>query len=313
MRCITSNNFNFCGFDKLNFVANNLLNILFNEAKEIPIPTILSKICVSPPYFTFKKIYKYDNILIAQVRAEQPIGNEITPMSIGEAGRHMAILGTCICAIDQGDKNYYLVKNAKTKLMAQDINSLCNDDDLYIAIESGYIDNKIANAYGILFNSEKKVIYQLEASYSRVKVGVFSKLFKNHNSDFTPPKESPYRTQITLNNKTVNSTGLTLSFPEIKKESCAGHFNSYPILPTAFIIYNIISHIGNFLLERNNKKRYYISEVGLFLLELLFLSSKKEVEVSYHKKGKGHSYEVCCEIIQDGKKNADVIFSICLI
>ncbi len=312
MKYITTNNFNFFGFDKLNYVANNLLDIIFNEAKEIPIPDILEKICVSPPYFTFKKIYKYENILIAQVKTEQPIDNEIALMSIGEAGRHMAILGTCICAIDQGDKNYYLVKNAKTKLIAEDIGSLCNEDDLYIAMESRYIDKKIANTYGILFNTEKRVIYQLEASYNKVKIAVFDKLFKKYGDDYVLPKDSPYTKQIVFQHKEVN-TGLTISFPKIEKERCAGHFKNYPILPTAFIIKNIISHIGNFLLEKNNKKRYYVPEVELSLLELLFLSSKKEIKTSYQKREGHNLYEVFCTITQDGKKNSDVAFSICLI
>lgn len=309
-----NHDFRFFGFKKLNYVADNLLDILFNEATEVPISTILDKICVSPPYFTFKKVYKYQNILIAQVKAEQPIDNEIASISIGEAGRHMAILGTCICAIDQGDKYYYLVKNAKTSLMIQDIGSLCNnEDDLYIAIESRYIDSKIANAYGILFNTEKKVIYQLEASYNKVKTSLFSRLFKNHAEEIKPLKESPYTKQITFENKEINYERLLFSMPEIEKERCAGHFKNYPILPTAFIIYNIISHVGNFLLEKSNKKRYYITEVGLSLLELLFLKSKKEVEITYRNMNRGSLYQVSCTITQDNKKNADIIFSIHLI
>lgn len=307
-------NSNLLGFDKLNFVAKNLLNILFNGAKEIPIPLILEKICVSPPYFRFHKIYKYENILIAQIKPEQPINNEIASISIGEAGRHIAILGTCICAIDQGDKNYYLVKDARTKLMSQDLGSLCNKhNDLYIAIESRYIDNKIANAYGVLFNSNKEIIYQLEASYNKVKVATFAKLFKEHNNNFVSTNDSPYKERILFDNKRVSDNGLTISFPKIGVERCAGHFNNYPILPTAFIIYNIISHVGNFLLEKSNNKRYYVSEVKLSLFELLFLSSKKEVEVSYRKKDNSNAYEVYCKIVQDQKSNSDIFFSICLI
>lgn len=309
-----NNDFSFFGFEKLNYVADNLLNILFNEATEVSISVILDKICVSPPYFTFKKIYKYQNILIAQAKVEQPIDNEIASISIGEAGRHMAILGTCICAIDQGDKYYYLVKNAKTSLVIQDITSLCNNEnDLYIAIESRYIDNKIANAYGILFNTEKKVIYQLEASYNKVKTTLFSRLFKKHAEEIKPSKESPYRKQITFENKEINHEKLLFSIPEIEKERCAGHFKNYPILPTAFVIYNIISHVGNFLLEKNNKKRYYITEVRLSLLELLFLKSEKEVEITYRNMNRSNLYQVSCNITQDKKKNADVIFYINLI
>jgi len=64
----------------------------------------LSKICVSPPYFAFKKIYRYGNILIAHIIAEQPIDDEIVTISIGEAGRHMAILGTCFVTLNQIEK-----------------------------------------------------------------------------------------------------------------------------------------------------------------------------------------------------------------
>lgn len=305
------NNFNFFGFDKLNFVANNLLNILFNEATEIPLNYILEKICVSPPYFTFKKIYRYENILIAQVKAEQHPSNEITSISIGEAGRHMAILGTCACAIDQGNKNYYLVKNANISLINQNISHLCNKTDLYIAIESRYIDNKIANAYGILFNTEKKVIYQIESSYNKVKVDVFSKIFKNHSNHLNAIKESPYKKQIYFKNKNIKNNKVIVSFPEIKKENCAGHFKNYPILPTAFIIHNLICHIGNFLLKKYNKKRYYVINVSLYLKELMFVNSYKEAVIIFNNSN--GLYQVSCKIMQDNKENSDIIFSICLI
>ena len=94
-------------YNRLKFVADNLLNILFTKAEEVSISEILKKICVSPPYFAFKKIYRYENILIAHITPEQPMNDEIGYISIGEAGRHMAILGTCVCTFNQNEKHYY--------------------------------------------------------------------------------------------------------------------------------------------------------------------------------------------------------------
>ena len=81
-------NFNPFEFEKLHNIAKDLTNILLTKAEELPIPEILAKICVSPPYFAFKKIYKYDNVLIAPLSAEQPINFESTPMTSAEASRH---------------------------------------------------------------------------------------------------------------------------------------------------------------------------------------------------------------------------------
>ena len=114
-------NFNSFEFEKLHSIAKNLTNILLSKAEELPLLGILDKICVSPPYFAFKKIYKYENILIAKISPEQPINDEIVAISIGEAGRHMAILGTCICAVNQKEKFYYLVKDAKITLETKNI------------------------------------------------------------------------------------------------------------------------------------------------------------------------------------------------
>ncbi len=301
--------FNYFGFDKLNFVAKNLTDILFGEAEELSISSILEKICVSPPYFAFKKIYRYKNILIAQITPEQPIDDEIVTMSIGEAGRHMAILGTCACALDQEEKYYYLVKDAKITLETRNISSLCNKSNLYIAVETGYVDKKIATTNGILFNDKKNAIYHLNCSYNKIKTAIFNKLFAKYRSDTIETKNNPYKEPILFDDVEAGDNKLFSIMPEISKERCVGHFREYPILPTAFVIYNLLSHAGNFLLKRTNKKRYYISEVHLSLFELLYLSSKKEIRISYLAMN-DNFYKMNCKIIQDGKQNSHVSFLI---
>ena len=180
-------------------------------------------------------------------------------ISIGEAGRHMAILGTCACALNQQDKYYYLVKDAKITLKTRNLNSLCNKSNFYLAIESGYTDNKIATASGILFNDEKDAIYHLDCSFNKIKTSVFAKLFSKYRSDTLEIKNSPYQEKIIFKDVETGNNNLLSIMMEVTKERCAGHFKQYPILPTAFVIYNILTHAGNFLLQRIGKKRYYIS------------------------------------------------------
>ncbi len=76
------------------------LIMLSNQLKEVSIEQILTKICVSPPYFAFQKIYQYQDLLIAPITPEQPQGNELGKISITEAGRHLAILGSCLLALN---------------------------------------------------------------------------------------------------------------------------------------------------------------------------------------------------------------------
>jgi hypothetical protein len=299
-------------FGKLHTIPDNLLNIIFTQSKELSLTHVLDKICVSNPYFSFKKIYQYENILIAKIDTEQPINDELSLLSIGEAGRHMAILGTCACAIDAKEKYFYLVKEAKITLKTRNIEALSRSSDLYIAIEPKYINNKIANSTGILFNDKQETIYTLDVSYNKVKTAVFKKIFSKEYCEVQPIFHNPYSDTITLKEIETNSRQIVLEIPEIPAGRCAGHFKGYPILPTAFMIYNILHCVGQFILNREGGKRYYISAVYLSLLELLFLKSDKKVIIDYHSLA-NNSYEVVCKIIQDDKKNSQVSFLIACI
>ena len=97
------------------------------KSQEININDILKKICVSPPYFAFKKIYKYQNYFIAPFRVEQSEHQEGNKISIAESGRHLAIAGSIANAFTTNSKHYYLAMNALMNFYQQS-----NASDLFV-------------------------------------------------------------------------------------------------------------------------------------------------------------------------------------
>jgi len=167
------------GYEKLKFVADNLLNILFTKAEEISIPSILEKICVSPPYFAFKKIYRYENILMTCVNAEQSMNDEIGCMSMGEMCRHTAILGTCSVAFEQNEKYYYLAKEGKAKIVNIDAMKQNASQELYILMCCDGSDRRSAISYGIAINSTLQIILDVVVTYEKIADKLFRKFFLN--------------------------------------------------------------------------------------------------------------------------------------
>ena len=79
-----------------------------------------NRIAVQPPYFAFKSLYTLPDEwdIYGEFTPEQPQGNELGPLATAEAGRHLAILGSCAAARTQFEaaRVYYLASHAQWNL-----------------------------------------------------------------------------------------------------------------------------------------------------------------------------------------------------
>lgn len=211
---------------KLHLVTKDFSEIL-KKSKEVSIEDILKKICVSPPYFAFKKIYQYEDVLIAPIDPEQDTGNEIGEISVTEAGRHLAILGSCLFAIEEKEKCYYLAYEANMKSLLDEDSTFQNNssDQMFVAVmKSEGIEDKVGS-YGIIFKNSS-VIFDLDVKYQKMKERVFKKIFKNFAVDYQPKDASPYRSfPIDLKNLKISEESLLSILPKIGVENCSGHFD----------------------------------------------------------------------------------------
>ncbi len=252
------------------------------EAKKIEISDILNKICVSPPYFAFKEIYQYGSMLIAPIDPQQIIEFECTPMSSAEAGRHLAILGSCSLAIGEVEKNYYLAHKALKKVGSD----FGNTEKLYVVAHPDFLKegkNSISSAYTALVNQNGNVIFEMDILFQKVSVRLFNRIFKEHLRETKAIDYNPYERVVRLVNIVESNFGIKAELPLMNDEECSGHFDGAPMLPVGTMSYIITNHIGAFLRKTDGQPdaQYSLISADLELFEPTNLRNREFVEINY--------------------------------
>lgn len=268
--------------ENLRMVAQNLSSILM-ESESIDLESILSKICVSRPYFAFEKIYKYKNLLIAPISREQQLMNEVGQMSVGEICRHMAILGTCAAALDQSEKYYYLAREGVTNLIQRNVTqqNASLDQLLYAVMSCDSIERRSAHSSGVLINQNQEIIFDVKVSYEKIADKLFKKFFGDHFQKTEVTNYNPYKGIIKFEDVKVKGNVLTATMPEISIQHCAGHFYGCPAIPIAFAAYNVTRYAGELFFSKTGIKNYIISKANLLSSHLPFPTQRNEIEIRY--------------------------------
>lgn len=251
--------------------------ILDKEAKKIEVEEILKKICVSSPYFAFKKIYQYKNFLIAPIKVEQPINNELNSIPIAEAGRHIAILGSVADAINEDSKHYYLATKALMSL-----HNISKHNDLYVVIESHNSDKKNMNAFGYILDENGSKLYDLKVLYQKLPEKVFCKIFNKYFIQTNEDSETnPYENiKIVSNDLIIKNDLLTTEVENFLAEDFAGHFKNYPMLPVSISAYIMTYYAGKLFNKINNKENFLVKTLDLEVLKPASPNQKLKIEIS---------------------------------
>ena len=296
-----------------NIQLSNIKDIIDNKSEVLCISDALSKICVSPPYFYFKNIYKYQEYLISPISPEQPISKEIGQISIGECGRSLAILGSCACSLYEKKRFYYLVENAFLNNLSTFINNDISNigKKLYLVMRSYVNEKNKCGAKGFIISEEGNILHSCVMSYFKLSSAMFNRFFQNNlEVNVYDGKNSPYAKLLNFNISDEVNNGFNLSI-SIDKKDCVGHFENCPAIPTAFLIYNIIQFCGNKISQESRKSNFCIHQVNLKLKELLFPSTDCKIAIQYQRNGNIIYYDVV--IIQNDIKNGEINFIMSII
>lgn len=245
---------------KINLNNNFSIQEVIENSQELNIKEILAKICVSPPYFAFKKIYKYQEYIIAPIVAEQFGHKEKNKISIVESGRHIAILGSVANSIQTTEKHYYLAQNAVMNHYKID-----HENDLYIVIKNYGGKQKIVKAEGFIINNYSEIIYDLSVDYLKIKKNVFCKLFKSFFND-TPINKNinPYCNIPNLNqNYVIKDNKLEVSLNKFSAQNFVGHFDNYPMLPISVSCYLMTHYAGTLFRKKNNLENFTVKKASM--------------------------------------------------
>ena len=261
---------------------------MFNE--------IIKKIGVSPPYFALKHLrVEHENIL-ADIIAQQPMGDERGSITAAEVGRHLAVLGSCSLAIDNSNsgKHYYLVYKAE---LINYSDSLKNNILNFVGKSRTLrLDKREGMAVSKLFCKEGKLLYELTTSYHILKEKLFEKLFVNKKvaMPIDAVKYNPYHYEFPLKDCSFNNNRMWTKFGPLTHKECKGHFPEYPSIPVSILMHALCRNAGRNLANVLNMQyvTYSVSYAKMNAENLAFSGDVVLITVDYIESvGNQHKFE----------------------
>lgn len=193
---------------------------------------VLQRICVRPPYFALSELHLEGLALHARAYAEAPAHLERAPMTGAEIGRHAAIAGSCVLALQQRDdrRRYYLAREAHCAFVP---NRAPYGSAVDIVATTVSLTKRDATA-AIELRAGGEALAQLEVRYAILQEATFERLFQAHRQDRLTGS-NPYK-QLLQPAAQVGSELAVSVVPRVPREACLGHFDEHPALPVAALM-----------------------------------------------------------------------------
>jgi len=241
-------------------------------------------ICVRDPYFAFQSFDVASETVTSSVAPEHPLGDEAGPIAAAEAGRHLAILGSCAAAMVNPvrARHYYLAREAyleRTTAMAP-VSGLL---DAHAAVS--FSDKRSARAQCSIWAGTDQ-LFSLDVGYSVLSEALFQRFYGKHATDsdnVTPiQRPNPYRSAPQLEILESDEARLVASLGTITKEACAGHFPRVPCLPVAALMHSLSRAAGALFLQRVGAPIKYTVEIAeVSARELAMAGARLTLDASY--------------------------------
>lgn len=281
--------------------------------KAISIPSFGQRICVKPPYFAFGKLSEDQHIVSGEFIPEQPLGFSRGPITTSEAGRHLAILGSCAAALTQPEPTYYLATKARYHRFGP---STVIDAPTSLRATAEVLEQsrRSVTAQATLFSEAP--FAHLFVQYHALNTATFERLFQGYRTEDNPqPQISPYRCPPIMTFTENDGQSLT-AIASLTAEQCAGHFPHYPTWPVAIIGYYCEHVIERLLHHIVGQKVHYVIQSGAISAEKLvsirdWLSFR--ATCTYGARQSGH-FKFSCGVYRADERVADfeVFLRICL-
>ena len=243
-----------------------------SDCENVNVSSLLDRICVSRPYFAFRNIYHYNDILFSKIDPEQLLLDfESTQINSAESSRHMAIFGSCIVSESAlGSKKYYLATEARMRKGADISKAISHPvlrSEVFIFAKTIFNNSKNACAITSIADGAGNIIFDLTIEYQIFEPKTFNRIFKNHRKEFHSLNyKNPYRDNIPkLYDYKYSSNCLIARLPKIEPGKCAGHFDNFPMLPVGVMSYICTEAIGEFLpkIVGNRNSKYHLYSARL--------------------------------------------------
>ncbi|WP_448144432.1 hypothetical protein [Pseudomonas silesiensis] len=239
----------------------------------IDIAQMATSIAVQPPYFAFTSLYTLPDEwdIYGEFTPEQPRGNEQGPLATAEAGRHLAILGSCAAALTQpeGTRVYYLASRAQWDLRYYPI-GLGQTPSMTARAKIVEQTRKTVTAHTQLL-LRGQLFAELVVSYHVLAEKTFEKLFASYRTPASLPSgQSPYAQALQLSVLERSKQEITACSVGFCAARCEGHFPQYATWPVAVILYGMSQALSRLLDHKMRRAvSYRLLHVTLNAAELV--------------------------------------------
>lgn len=249
--------------------------IITDKSTPVYIEEIFNFISVRQPYFALSELSIQNECLSAKLRPEQLLGNEKGPISAAEAGRHLAILGSCLIGLvfNKKARHYYLAYSAVLERIS--LQTEYNGEDLIVQAYNASFQKRFASVSTELRNMQNEVILKLSIDYHVLSDNLFKRQFNDYKMEHEEPSFlNPYTSSFNLNELIIDGRVLKCSIGPVEAKDVSGHFPGYPSIPVAILMYTLTKTAGvllssiqenpnvNFLVKRAIVKAPTLARVG---------------------------------------------------
>ncbi|MCP3063047.1 hypothetical protein LXT21_30150 [Myxococcus sp. K38C18041901] len=212
------------------------------------------RICVRDPYFALKDVTVMGKgEVVARIPVQQDPDAEAGLIGIAEAGRHLAILGSCASALvaPKDGQHFYLACGARGEWLRRE--PMARSTDLLWGLAQASLTGKrTATARTLLSAPDGTPVFRLEVDYNVLSAAAFTRLFGEARQDMrreprrddgiqrTPEewarlRSNPYGKALALRDWRPDGESLTASLGPVTPEMCKGHFALHPVMPVAIV------------------------------------------------------------------------------
>ncbi|WP_324284976.1 hypothetical protein Q5384_20240 [Enterobacter ludwigii] len=223
---------------------------------------------VEKPYFAFQQLWTDNGALVGTFSPEQPLVHESGPVTAGELGRHMAILGSCTAvALHEGATGYYLATSAH--FIRRQHHAAVTHEKYYASARVLELDKRSLKVSAQVWNSEP--VAEVICDYVILSPAVFKRNFRHYAAE-SPPAHlySPYTQPVPVHSLTFQPDRLDACAGPLTPDQCAGHFSGYPCWPLAIISQTALQVTGELLIKKYGAgTRFCVQEAKLSAEKLL--------------------------------------------
>ncbi|MFC6101165.1 hypothetical protein [Olivibacter domesticus] len=243
---------------------------------------IFELIDVHTPYYALQDVFVLkENIVAARVTSESAIGFEEWPITMAEACRHLAILGSVASAMmnPTKSKHYYLAHKGTYKRVSNKKST--PGKQLTLLAECVSFDKRLAMAKACLIDEENELICGIDVSFHVIPQGMFGRLFAHGYRDYLPTISSPYIHKNKLHDLQFYDVRATATLGEIEEYHCSGHFPNYPALPVAVllgVLHDLCIHLVHHL-TNSEQAKIMVEECTLTADNLAMVADTVSLEV----------------------------------